>query len=76
MRRITPTFTGLATAGVHLADAFLQLHARGLCYRDISQGNVFVDPQTGDIQICDNDNVGIDSQPAALLARLVSWPPR
>ncbi len=67
VRRITPTFTGLATAGVHLSDAFLQLHARGLCYRDISQGNVFFDPQTGDIQICDNDNVGIDRQPGGVI---------
>jgi serine/threonine protein kinase len=31
-----------------------------LCYGDISFGNVFFDPQTGEIQICDNDNVTID----------------
>jgi len=67
VRRVTPTFTSLSTAGVHLADAFLQLHARGLCYRDISQGNVFFDPQTGDIRICDNDNVGIDSEPGGVI---------
>ena len=30
-----------------LADCFLQLHAQGLCYRDISLGNVFFDPETG-----------------------------
>jgi eukaryotic-like serine/threonine-protein kinase len=37
------------------------LHARGLCYRDISFGNVFFDPRTGDVLICDNDNVGVDN---------------
>lgn len=59
-RRTEPTFRALATAGLHLADSYLQLHARGLCYRDISFGNVFFDPDTGDVLICDNDNVGVD----------------
>jgi eukaryotic-like serine/threonine-protein kinase len=43
-----------------LADSFLRLHARGLCYRDISFGNVAFDPANGDVRICDNDNVDID----------------
>ncbi len=59
-RRTEPTFRTLATAGMHLADSYLQLHARGLCYRDISFGNVFFDPHVGDVLICDNDNVGVD----------------
>nr|WP_278259792.1 FHA domain-containing protein [Nocardioides convexus] len=37
------------------------MHARGLCYRDISFGNVFFDPGNGNVLICDNDNVGIDN---------------
>ncbi len=56
-RRVVPTFLSLSTAGTYLADGFLQLHARGLCYRDISWGNVFFDSSTGDVLICDNDNV-------------------
>lgn len=44
-----------------LADSFLRLHSRGLCYRDISFGNVAFDPVTGDVRICDNDNVDIDN---------------
>lgn len=61
-RRIQPdpTFKALATAGFQLADSFFQLHTKGLCYRDISFGNVFFNPSTGDILICDNDNVTID----------------
>ncbi|MDI2098110.1 protein kinase domain-containing protein [Ruicaihuangia caeni] len=43
-----------------LAHAFLLLHVEGLCYRDISFGNVFFDPTTGDALVCDNDNVGVD----------------
>lgn len=47
-------------AAARLADAFLRLHALGLCYADISLNNVFVDPATGEIEICDNDNVTVD----------------
>jgi DNA-binding helix-hairpin-helix protein with protein kinase domain len=67
-RRVEPTFRVLATIGLNLAQGFLQLHARGFCYRDISFGNVFFDPKTGDVLICDNDNVNIDGQsPAGVL---------
>jgi serine/threonine protein kinase len=61
-RRADPTFRSLTTAGFQLADSFLNLHAKGLCYRDISFGNVFLDPNTGDILICDNDNVGVNRE--------------
>lgn len=59
-RRVEPSFRALATAGLGLSHSFLLLHAQGLCYRDISFGNVFFDPQDGDVLICDNDNVTID----------------
>lgn len=61
-RRIEPSFRALATVGLELSHSFLQLHARGLCYRDISFGNAFFDPDTGEVLICDNDNVTVDSQ--------------
>jgi eukaryotic-like serine/threonine-protein kinase len=57
--RIEPKLRALATAGFQLADSFYQLHAKGLSYCDISFGNVFFNPDTGDILICDNDNVTI-----------------
>jgi DNA-binding helix-hairpin-helix protein with protein kinase domain len=58
-RRIEPSFRALMTAAWQLSDGFLRLHSAGHCYRDISFGNVFLDPNTGDIRICDNDNVDI-----------------
>lgn len=61
-RRIEPSFRALATVGLELSHSFLQLHARGLCYRDISFGNAFFDPATGEVLICDNDNVTVDGQ--------------
>lgn len=59
-RQIEPSFRTLTTAGLELADSYFQLHAKGLCYRDISFGNVFFDPDSGEVLICDNDNVTID----------------
>ncbi|MCO5166628.1 MAG: protein kinase [Planctomycetes bacterium] len=58
-RRIEPSFRALLTASWQLADGFLSLHSRGLCYRDISFANVFFDPRNGDVRICDNDNVDV-----------------
>jgi len=45
-----------------LADGFHQLHLKGLCYKDISLGNLFLEPASGRILICDNDNVDIDGR--------------
>jgi eukaryotic-like serine/threonine-protein kinase len=53
-------FRQLATTGRELAHSFLLLHSEGLCYRDISFGNVFLRPDSGTVLICDVDNVGID----------------
>lgn len=60
-RRIEPSFRNLAKAGGQLADSYLRLHSKGFCYRDISFGNAFFDPKTGEILICDNDNVGVNT---------------
>ena len=64
-RRIDPTFRALATAGFELAHSFLQLHSKGFCYHDISFGNLFLDPESGEILICDNDNVTVDGDSKA-----------
>jgi DNA-binding helix-hairpin-helix protein with protein kinase domain len=48
------------TVCLELSHAFLSLHAQGLCYRDISFGNVFFDPATGGVLVLDNDNVAVD----------------
>lgn len=45
-----------------LAEAFHALHLKGLCYKDISLGNLFLQPSSGRILICDNDNVDVDGR--------------
>jgi serine/threonine protein kinase len=56
-----PSFRVIATIGRELVDAFAALHASGLCYRDISFGNLRVDPDAAQVAIIDNDNVGTDA---------------
>jgi DNA-binding helix-hairpin-helix protein with protein kinase domain len=63
--RADASFSVVARLAMGLADCFLHLHAEGLCYRDISLGNVFFDPADGRPLVCDNDNVGIDGEEVA-----------
>ena len=41
----------------NICRAFQTLHREGYSYQDINDGNFFVDANTGDVLICDNDNV-------------------
>ena len=49
-------------ASFFLAEAFHDLHLQGLCYKDISLLNLFLNPASGQILICDNDNVAVDGR--------------
>ena len=69
-RRVVPTYRALVTAGFELAHNYRQLHAEGFCYRDISFGNVFFDPENGEVRICDNDNVSINGQGGAIVGTI------
>ena len=63
-RRAEPSFYALCKAAYHLTSGYQKLHAMGYSYRDISFGNLFFNPDNGDVLICDNDNVsanGIDN---------------
>lgn len=40
-----------------ITNGFRELHNRGYSYQDLNDGNFFVNPKTGDVLICDNDNV-------------------
>lgn len=59
-RKADPSFKILCLIGFNLASAYRKLHKKGYSYCDINWGNVFFDPDTGDVLICDNDNVTID----------------
>jgi DNA-binding helix-hairpin-helix protein with protein kinase domain len=55
--RTNPTFLNLIKACYNITKGYLKLHEQGYQYRDISFGNAFFDPDTGNVKICDNDNV-------------------
>lgn len=55
--RVRPSFRAVCQAGYNLAAEYDRLHISGNCYRDINHRNMFFDPDTGDVQICDCDNV-------------------
>lgn len=60
-RKIEPSFRSLIKSAMLLTDAFERLHNKNLCYRDISFGNIFIEPHSGNILICDNDNITYES---------------
>lgn len=47
----------IINAALCITNGFRALHNRGFSYQDLNDGNFFVNPQTGDVLICDNDNV-------------------
>lgn len=47
----------LVDASMNIVTAFRILHNRGYSYQDLNDGNFFINPQTGDVKIADNDNV-------------------
>ncbi len=65
-----PDFRTMVKIGLNLVDAFASLHSDGLCYRDISFGNLYVDPSTGEVAIIDNDNVGTTGEEALIKGTL------
>lgn len=65
-QEVRPSFRTVAFAAWQLTDALLSLHAKGLAYQDLNAGNVFLDPQRGFVEVCDNDNVDIDGAPSVM----------
>jgi len=47
----------LTNAALRIIEGFRTLHQKGFSYQDLNDGNFFVNPRTGDVLICDNDNV-------------------
>lgn len=64
----------LAKAIAEAADSLWNLHANGLVYGDLNEDNFFVDGATGELQICDTDNIAVERRgeplPSDVLGRL------
>lgn len=51
------SFEAISNAAINIIQAFRELHNGGYSYQDINDGNFFINPNNGDVLICDNDNV-------------------
>jgi len=51
------SITAMTNAALHITAGFDALHSKGYSYQDLNDGNFFINPKTGAVLICDNDNV-------------------
>lgn len=51
---------------IELCLSFKKLHEKGYSYQDLNDGSFFLDSDTGDLLICDNDNVTADKKNPSL----------
>ena len=51
------SFDVMVNAAMKICEGFKSLHLSGLSYQDLNDGNFFIHPETGDVLICDNDNI-------------------
>ena len=56
------SFEAMLNAAMKICEGFYKLHLSGLSYQDLNDGNFFIEPKTGDVLICDNDNVMPDGR--------------
>ena len=55
---------------IELCLSFKKLHEKGYSYQDLNDGSFFFDPDTGDLLICDNDNVTADKKNLGILGKM------
>lgn len=55
---------------IELCSAFKKLHEMGYSYQDLNDGSFFLDPNTGALLICDNDNVTADKKSLGILGKM------
>lgn len=51
------SLSAAANAALNITNGFRELHRKGFSYQDLNDGNFFIDPNSGEVLICDNDNV-------------------
>ncbi len=64
-RKVKVRFASLdvmITAAINIVRAFRALHLAGKSYQDMNDGGFFIDTKTGDVLVCDCDNVAPDGQ--------------
>lgn len=63
------SFKAMLNAAMKICNGFMMLHRFGYSYQDLNDGNFFIDPQTGDVLICDNDNVMPQGEKSGIMGK-------
>lgn len=62
--------SAMLNTAFQMCEGFYHLHLNGYSYQDLNDGNFFINPQTGDLLICDNDNVTAQGQNLGILGKM------
>ena len=63
------SFQAMLAAAMKICNGFMMLHRFGYSYQDLNDGNFFIDPDTGDVMICDNDNVMPQGEKSGIMGK-------
>lgn len=63
------TIDAMISAAINIVDGFRILHNKGYSYQDLNDGNFFINPETGDVLICDNDNVAPEGEKSGIAGK-------
>lgn len=63
------SFNAMLSAAMKICNGFKMLHRYGYSYQDLNDGNFFINPETGDVLICDNDNVMPQGQKSGIMGK-------
>lgn len=68
-RKKFKSFNAMLAAAMKISNGFKMLHRHGYSYQDLNDGNFFIDPNTGDVLICDNDNVMPQGEKSGIMGK-------
>ncbi|MDE5849620.1 MAG: serine/threonine-protein kinase [Muribaculaceae bacterium] len=63
------SYSAMLAAAMKICNGFMMLHRCGYSYQDLNDGNFFIDPETGDVLICDNDNVMPQGEKSGIMGK-------
>jgi len=63
------SFEAVCNAAMKICEGFSKLHLKGLSYQDLNDGNFFIEPNSGDVLICDNDNVMPQGEKSGIMGK-------
>ena len=63
------SYSAMLAVAMKICNGFMMLHRCGYSYQDLNDGNFFIDPETGDVLICDNDNVMPQGEKSGIMGK-------